>query len=110
VGGGGAVPVPFNATTMGIRLALFAMDRFPVLEPVPVGEKVTLTVQAPLGASGEEAIQLSVSEKSPLAVMLRTLIALAVTLVTVTCRGELLVPMLWLEKVREVGDVVSMGG
>jgi hypothetical protein len=72
---------------MGTTLALFAIFMLPVLEPTPVGEKVTLTVQLPLAPKGEEAMQLSVSEKSLVAVTLSTFSIPPLALLRITCCG-----------------------
>src|SRR5438093_1085951 len=47
-----AVPVPCNAAVCGLLLALSVMVRVPVLVPVIVGAKVTVTVQLDLAPSG----------------------------------------------------------
>jgi hypothetical protein len=64
----GAVPVPVRLTVWVAGLALSVMVRAPVLVPVAVGLKVTLSVQEALGARLEP--QVLVWEKSPLTVML----------------------------------------
>jgi hypothetical protein len=54
--------------------------------------KVTLIVQKPNGAIGEDDAQLSVSVKSPLGTMLVTVKLAVPALVTVAVSGGLLVP------------------
>jgi len=83
--GGAAVPVPIKAIDIRPMLALFAIFKFPVLEPVAVGEKVTLTAQLPFAPKGDEAMQLSVSEKSLVAATLSTFIVPPLALLRVTC-------------------------
>ena len=64
----GAVPVPVRLTVWVAGLALSAMVKEPLREPLTVGVKVTLRVQLPLAARLEP--QVLVWEKSPLTVML----------------------------------------
>ena len=82
---GAVVPVPVKEIDMGAMLALFAIFRFPAVEPVAVGEKVTLTAQLPFAPRGEEAIQLSVSEKSLVAATPSTFTVPPPALLRVTC-------------------------
>ena len=65
---GAATPVPVRLTVWVAGLALSVMVKAPVLVPVAVGLKVTLSVQLALAARLEP--QVLVWEKSPLAVML----------------------------------------
>jgi hypothetical protein len=85
LGGGGAVPVPVSVTSIGALFALLAMDRVPGLAPTSKGEKETLAVHVPPASRGEEATQLSVSEKSPFAATLSTVIGSVVAFVIVNC-------------------------
>ena len=64
----GAVPVPVRLTVWVAGLALSAMVKEPLREPLTVGVKVTLRVQLALAA--RLAPQVLVWEKSPLTVML----------------------------------------
>ena len=54
-------------------------------------------------------MQLSSSEKSPVVATLSTVTGLVAVLVKVSCWGELDLPMVWVLKLIEEGDVVSMG-
>ncbi len=64
----GAVPVPVRLTVWVARLALSVMVTAPVLVPVTVGLKITLSVQ--LAPTATLDLQVFVWEKSPLAVIL----------------------------------------
>jgi hypothetical protein len=107
---GAAVPVPVNRIDMETIFALFEIFRLPVRVPVTVGEKVTLAVQVPDVPRGDEAMQLSVSEKSPLAVRASTLRLSGLTLVRVSCWAGLEVPTLCEPNVREAGETASLAG
>jgi len=109
-GGGAAVPVPVSGMDIGTMLALFATSRLPVLEPVPDGEKVTLTVQLLPTANGNDAAQVSVSEKSPTALATIVFIGPVEVFVSVTCWGALFVPAACAAKLREAGEAISRGG
>ena len=78
----GAVPVPVRLTDWVAGLALSVMVTAPVLVPVAVGLKVTLSVQLALAARLEP--QVLVWEKSPLVVMLVMLRAALPVLLRVT--------------------------
>jgi hypothetical protein len=71
----GPAPVPVRLTVWVAGLALSAMAKEPLREPLTVGVKVTLRVQLALAAT--VVPQVLVWEKSPLAV---TLVILRVTL------------------------------
>jgi hypothetical protein len=64
----GAVPVPVRLTVWVAGLALSAMVKEPLREPLTVGVKVTLREQLPLAATLDP--QVLVWEKSPRTVML----------------------------------------
>ena len=64
----GAVPVPVRLTVWVAGLALSAVVKEPLREPLAVGVKVLLRVQLALAATLEP--QVLVWEKSPLTVML----------------------------------------
>jgi hypothetical protein len=100
---GWPIPVPLRPIDDGIMLKPFATVSFPLRAPAAPGVKVTLMVQVPPAASGEEEAQLSVSRKSPPAVRLRILSGAAPAFVTVSCWDALLVPTFWLPKLRVVG-------
>ena len=101
--------MPVRETRTGAVLALSAMANEPVLVPVVVGVKDTLTVQPVPTGTGDKEMQLSVSEKSPLMPTLSTVIVLVAVLVRASCWGGLDVPMFWVAKVSEEGAVVSIG-
>lgn len=101
--------MPDGESDMGTVFALFEMVKVPALAPAAVGEKVTLATQVPDEPKGDEATQLSVSEKSLLALMLSILSVPPLTLLRVTRCGRLVVPTLWLAKVSEDGDAVNIG-
>ena len=77
----------------------------PISEPAMLGVKVTLMLHVPPAGNGDDATQLSVSEKSPPAFTLNTLTAPLVTFVIVSCCGALLVPIVWLAKVKAEGSI-----
>lgn len=104
------IPVPLKDTVEGTTLKPFEMLTLPGLEPVPLGVKATVIVQVPLTGSGDEEMQLSVSEKSPAAATLSIFSAPLPVLVTVSCWGLLLAPTFALPKLSEVGDTVITGG
>ena len=60
-------PLPLSETVWGLPVALSATESVPLTLPVAVGLKVTLIVQVAADATG--VAQLSVSEKSALAVI-----------------------------------------
>jgi hypothetical protein len=79
----------------------------PVLVPAAVGLKVTLSVQLALAA--RLAPQVSVWEKSPLALMLVMLRVALPVLLRVTVRAPLLVPTGCAGKVKETGETLATG-
>lgn len=82
--------------------------RYPTLEPVWLGAKVTLTAHVAPAARGEEATQLSVSEKSPDAVTRVTRrLGLFVEFVKVTVCAVLVVPMFCEPNDNDVGEGVT---
>jgi hypothetical protein len=107
---GAVVPVPAKGIDMGTLFALFEIFRLPVLVPAAVGENVTLAVQVPDGAKGDEATQVSVSEKSPLVARLGIEILSILALVSANCCGPLEVPTLCPGKATEAGETASLGG
>jgi hypothetical protein len=82
---GAEVPVPASDIAIGTALALFVMLRLPTREPVAVGEKTTFATQLFPGVKGEDATQLSVSEKSPLVLRPNMLRFAVAALVSVNC-------------------------
>ena len=101
------LPVPLKGIEVDTVLKSFTIVRLPVLRPATVGVNVTLIVQIPLFGSGEEVMQLSVSEKSPVALTERIFRGPRAVLVRVTSWAGLLAPTFWLPKlVRLVGDIV----
>jgi len=79
------VPVPVNEIAGGTVLALFATLRLPAREPVAVGENMTFATQLFPGVKGEDATQLSVSEKSPVVLRPNILKFAVAMLVNVSC-------------------------
>jgi hypothetical protein len=106
---GAVVPVPTKEIDMGTIFALFEILRLPVLVPAAVGEKVTLAVQLLDVPKGDEATQLSVSEKSPFVARLRIEMLSLLALVNTNCCGPLDVPTLCPGKVSEAGETASFG-
>jgi len=107
----GAVPVPVRLTVWVAGLALSAMVKEPLREPLTVGVKVTLRVQLALAARLEP--QLLVSAKSPLLVpAMVTLVMLSVALpvlVSVMGGAEPVVPISWLPKLYDGNDRFTEG-
>jgi hypothetical protein len=99
------MPVPVRLRVWGVLEALSLIVTVPVRLPVAVGLKVTLMVQLPPAAT--ELPQLSVSAKSPLTAMLVMAKLMVPALVRVEDRAALVVPTVWLVKVREVGDTLA---
>jgi hypothetical protein len=64
---GGAIPVPLSGIASGTISMLSGMLTAPVRLPAAAGANVTLIVHRPPTAIGDEDAQLSVSEKSPIA-------------------------------------------
>jgi hypothetical protein len=101
------MPVPFRLTVWGLPGALSVMLSVPVRAPVPVGAKVTLIVQLlPAAREGPPPL---VSLKSPLEVMLVMVKAATPLFVSVTVCAALVVPTIWLLKVRLVGASTTSG-
>ena len=107
----GVVPVPVRLTVWVAGLALSAMVKEPLREPLTVGVKVTLRVQLALAARLEP--QLLVSAKSPLLVpAMVTLVMLSVALpvlVSVMGGAEPVVPISWLPKLYDGNDRFTEG-
>jgi hypothetical protein len=101
--------VPVSVTVCGLIVALSVKVSKPVLVPVAVGVKLTLTEQAPLASIGEEDAQLSVSEKSPEATTSVTISPAAPTLVRVAVCGALVVPTAWLPNLYNEGEMLGEG-
>ena len=78
----------------------------PVRVPATVGVKVTVMLQ--LDAALSEVPQLFVSEKSPLATMLRMLRGALPEFVSFDVFDALVVPICWLLKVMLIGDSVTV--
>ena len=79
-------PVPVSKTICGLPGALSVSVRAPTLDPAPEGAKVTLMTQLVVGCS-DTFMQSSVSEKSPLAVILVKATGLVPLLVAVIRNG-----------------------
>jgi hypothetical protein len=84
-------PVPVRRTTCGLPRALSVSVSAPTLEPAVVGVYVTLITQFVVGCSAT-FVQLSVSAKSPLAVMLEKVIGTVPSFVAVMGSGLLATP------------------
>jgi hypothetical protein len=83
--------VPERFTVCGLFAALSASVTAPSMVPLAFGEKVRFNVQVPSGAMGET--QLSVSPKSPLAMILVMVSeTVLLVLVKVTVLAVLVVP------------------
>lgn len=78
-----------------------------MLVPAVEGVYVTLITQFVVGCSGA-LVQLSVSEKSPLAVMLENATAVVPLFVAVTASGLLATPTCWFAKARLEADSDSV--
>src|SRR5258707_9307916 len=104
------MPLPLNGIIAGMMLAPFAMLRPPAREPAAVGVNVTLALHVPLTARGDDGVQLSVSEKSP--VVLRLIIRSGPfpAFVSVSCWGVLDVPTFWLPKLNETAEGAKTWG
>ena len=81
------VPKPESVTMSGVVTELEAMENWPVRFPAESGEKTPLMVQVALTASD---VQLSVSEKLPVGVMLEKVSVAVPQLVTTMGREPLL--------------------
>lgn len=79
------MPVPLSARDAGTTLNPLVMLSAPILVPTALGVNVTLTAQLALTAKGEEDMQLSVSEKSPLVLTPSILSGPVPVFVTVIC-------------------------
>src|SRR5258708_16589080 len=106
----GEIPVPETLAACGLLVPSSFTFKEAVREPVPPGEKITLIVQLPEGPRLPP--QLLVWEKSPLLVPLNVILVMfSVTLCAFTsvrfC-GLLLLPTVWLPKVRLRGDSVGL--
>lgn len=104
--------MPLSETLCGLPLALSVMLSIPLREPLSVGLKVTLMVQ--LAPVPTEVPQVSDSAKSPLVVMPVMLSVALPVLARVTGCDALVVPTVWVAKVRLVGlrltDGMAGGG
>ena len=101
------VAVPVRLTVCGLPPALSLMVKVPVRVPLALGAKVTFNVQVDPAATPFP--QLSVSAKSPLAEMPMICKGAVPLLERVTVCGALVVPTLWLAKVRLVEEIKAPG-
>lgn len=92
------LPVPLRVITRGLPLPLSLIVIEPVRAPTAVGVKVTLMVQLLLAAT--LVPQVLVCAKSPVATVLEMVSVVAPPLVSVTVCGGLVVPTVWLSKIR----------
>jgi hypothetical protein len=106
-----AMPVPESGTACGLPGALSATDTEAVLVPVAAGLNVTLMVQ--FFPANTLDPQVLVSAKSaefvPVIVMLVMVSVVVPILLRVTVCAVLVVPTVWLEKVRLVGAKEATG-
>ena len=100
-------PLPVSSTICGLPGALSVMVNAPTLEFVEVGVKVTLMVQFVEDCSGT-AVQLSLSAKSPLAVMLAKVIGEFPSFVAVIVCGADVEPTGTLPKSRLEAESVNV--
>jgi hypothetical protein len=100
-------PVPVRPTVCGLPAALSVIVIKPVLVPVAVGVNVTLIMQ--LLPPGIPPPQVFVCAKSPLATMLPMLRGALPTLRSVTVCGEVVMPTVWLAKLRLAGVRLTPG-
>jgi hypothetical protein len=87
----GGAPVPLKVTVWGLATALSVMVTNPARVPLAVGVNVTLIVQ--LAKAATVPTQLSVSLKSPLAVIFVTVTGPGPLLLTVIVCAGLVIPM-----------------
>ena len=100
-------PVPERVTVCGLLGSESISVNVPLRVPVPVGVKVTFTVQlAPADILGPQSL---LCEKSPLVVMEATSTRWAVPFTTFTTCGVLLLPTFCEANVRLAGDTVNCG-
>ena len=100
-------PVPVAKTTCGLPDPLSEMVMEPKLAIPALGVKVTAITQLLFGCNGAP-VHLSVSEKSPLAMMLEKTRGVVPLLVTITSCGELDVPTGCVPKARLEVDNVTV--
>ena len=101
------MPVPVSETDCGLPTALSAMVIAPERFPVVAGSKVAVTVQ--LDPAARLAPQLLEARKLPVAVMLEIVIPLVLVFVSVILSAALLVPTVWLPKVKDVDESETVG-
>src|SRR2546423_1525863 len=100
-------PVPERVTVCGLLGSESVSVSVPLRVPAAVGVKVTFTVQ--LTPAPRLVPQVLVCEKSPLAALEVKLTGLAVSLVTVTAWGALLLPTFCAANDRLLGETASAG-
>lgn len=103
----GTMPVPVSANVCGLPEALSVTDNVPVRAPTALGVNVTLMVQ--LVPAARLMPQVSVSAKSPVAVMLVMLADPLPVLVAVATWTALVIPTVSLPKASRVGDKLTRG-
>jgi len=96
------VPVPVSETDCGLSTALSIKVTAPGRVPVVVGVNVTETVQE--APTPSEPVQLLVWAKSPEATMLDSVVEAVPLFETVMVLAALVVPTVWLVKVRLEGE------
>jgi hypothetical protein len=102
-----ATPVPFSDTACGLAAALSVIEIEPVGVPAAVGVKVTEMVQ--LAPAATLVPQVLVSAKLDEAAILLIVRVAVPVFFKVTVWAALVVPTVWLAKVRLVGDKLTAG-
>jgi hypothetical protein len=102
-----SAPVPESAAVCGLPAALSVTLRVPVREPAAVGLKATLMLQ--LAPAATLVPQLFVAAKSPLAAMPEIVKAEPPVFARVIVCDVLVVPTVWLAKLKLVGVSLATG-
>jgi hypothetical protein len=102
-----SAPVPESAAVCGLPAALSVTLRVPVREPAAVGLKPTLMLQ--LAPAATLVPQLFVAAKSPLAAMPEIVKAEPPVFARVIVCDVLVVPTVWLAKLKLVGVSLATG-
>jgi hypothetical protein len=101
-----ALPLPARAAVCGLPSTVSLTFRVATKPPLPLGKKLTLTVQLPF--AGSELGQLLVCEKllllAPVMAMDEMLTGVTPVFVAVTFMGLLVVPAFWVGKARLDGE------
>ena len=97
-------PLPLREITCGLFGALSVRVKVPVRLPVAEGVNLTLTVQLAPGAIELPQVPVPPKPKSPVNAAEKVIVE-EVLFVRVESCAELLVPIAWLPKVKEVGEM-----